>query len=260
MNRATTVRTRVDDELWHVTLDRPDRGNAVDPTLARDLLAALRDRPPATRAVLLDGSGPHFCVGGDVRGFAAADEPGESVGRLASEWHGAVRALVACEVPVVGAAHGAIAGAGVGLISACDLVLCARSARIRPAYIALGFSPDGGTTWGLTRALGRARTLDLLLADGELSGEEALAAGLVSRVVEDDVLASSARALAVQLARGPVRAMVRTRALVDRATNSGLGDQLEEEARQIAESADDPEGREGVRAFVERRTPDFLAT
>jgi 2-(1,2-epoxy-1,2-dihydrophenyl)acetyl-CoA isomerase len=253
----TAVDGRADGGVWVVTLDRPDAGNALDPAMARALAAAFRERPAGTRAVLLLGSGERFCVGGDVATFASAEDPGAFVGQLARDWHEVVRLVLACPVPVVAGIQGAVAGAAVGLLGACDVVVCARSTKIRAGYGALGFSPDGGTSWTLTRALGAARALELVLTNGTLPAAQAHEAGLVARLVEDDDLPASALALAAQLAAGPVRAMVRTRSLVRAAAVRTLDDQLDEEARLIAESAADPEGREGVRAFVERRAPDF---
>ena len=251
------VRTEADGDVWRVTLDSAGTGNAVDPAMAAALGEALRARPPRTRAVLLLAEGERFCVGGDVRGFAAAADPGAEVGRLAAGWHEVVRTLLACPVPVVAGVHGAVAGAGVGLLGACDVVVCARSTRIRPAYAAIGFSPDGGTSWTLAHALGPARALDLVLTNGTLDVAEAHACGLVARVVPDSELRAAATELAHALAAGPVRAMVRTRALVRDAAVRTLDEHLDDEARLIAESAGDPEGREGVRAFVEKRRPDF---
>jgi 2-(1,2-epoxy-1,2-dihydrophenyl)acetyl-CoA isomerase len=257
MAAGQRVHTGVDGDVWRVTLDSPATGNAVDPAMATALGEALHTRPPETRAVLLLAEGERFCVGGDVRGFAAAEDPGTEVGRLAVDWHEVVRALLASPVPVVAGVHGAVAGAGVGLLGACDVVVCARSTRIRPAYGAIGFSPDGGTSWTLAHALGPARALDLVLTNGTLDAAEAQACGLVARVVEDGELRDAAVALAHTLAAGPVRAMVRTRALVRGAAVRTLEEHLDDEARLIAESAGDPEGREGVRAFVEKRRPDF---
>lgn len=253
----TEVSGGVDGGVWRITLDRPDAGNALDPAMAHALAAALRERPEHTRAVLLLGSGERFCVGGDVASFASAEDPGGFVGQLARDWHEVVRLVLACPVPVVAGVHGAVAGAAIGLLGACDVVVCARSTKIRAGYGALGFSPDGGTSWVLTRALGAARALDLVLTNGTLTAAQAHEAGLVARLVEDDDLQPSATALAAQLAAGPVRAMVRTRSLVRAAAVRTLDHQLDEEARLIAESAADPEGREGVQAFLERRTPDF---
>jgi 2-(1,2-epoxy-1,2-dihydrophenyl)acetyl-CoA isomerase len=192
-----------------------------------------------------------------VHAFADAADPGAFVGQLAHDWHEVVRLVINCPVPVIAGVQGAVAGAAVGLIGACDIVVCGRSTKIRPAYGAIGFSPDGGSSWALARALGAPRALELMLTNGTLTAADAHLFGLVGRLVEDDEVHQSAVALAQQIANGPVRAMVRTRALVRRAAVRTLDEQLDDEAQLIAESAADPEGIEGVRAFVAKRTPDF---
>lgn len=252
-----SVLTGADGDVWRITLDSPGTGNALTPALAADLAAALGARPDATRVVLLLANGPRFCVGGNVRAFAGADDLGAFVGQLARDWHQVLRTLLSSPVPVVAGVHGAVAGAGVGLVGACDVVVCARTTTLRPAYAGLGFSPDGGTSWALTRALGAPRALDLMLTNGALTAAEAHLGGLVARLVEDDDLRAAAEQVARELAAGPTRAMVRTRALVRAAATRSLDEHLDDEARLIAESAADAEGREGVRAFVEKRAPDF---
>lgn len=251
------VLTEADGDVWRITLDRPETGNALDPAMAKGLAAAFADRPEETRAVLLLGNGPRFCVGGDVRSFADAEDPGAFVGQLAHDWHQVIRTMLYCPVPVIAGVQGAVAGAAVGLMGACDLVVCARSTKIRPAYGAIGLSPDGGTSWALARSLGAPRALDLMLTNGSLTAAEAHLSGLVARLVEDEDVHETAIAVAREIANGPVRALVRTRALVRRAATRTLEEQLDDEARLIADSAADPEGREGVRAFVEKRSPDF---
>ena len=253
----STVLTEVDGDVWRITLNRPDAGNALTPALAAELAAAFADRPAETRAILLLGNGPRFCVGGDVQSFSDAEDTGAFVGQLAHDWHEVIRLLLSTPVPVVAGIHGAVAGAGLGLVGACDVVVCARGTKLRPAYGAIGFSPDGGSSWALARALGAPRALELMLTNGSLSAADAHLLGLVGRLVEDDDLRESAIALAHEIAAGPVRAMVRTRALVRRAAVRTLEEQLDDEAQLIAESAADPEGREGVRAFIEKRAPDF---
>ncbi|WP_336032919.1 enoyl-CoA hydratase/isomerase family protein [Geodermatophilus sp. FMUSA9-8] len=251
------VATEVDGDVWTVTLDRPEAGNAIDPAMAAALADALDARPAGARAVLLLGRGERFCVGGDVRAFAGADDLPAFIGRLAEDWHAVVRRLLDSPVPVVAGVQGAVAGAGVGLVGACDVVVSARSTRFRPAYGALGLSPDGGSSWVLARTLGAPLALDLMLTDGTLTAVEAHRYGLVARLVEDEELPGAAVELARRLAAGPVRAMVRTRGLVRRAATRTAAEQLDDEARLIAESAADPEGREGVRAFTAKRPPDF---
>jgi 2-(1,2-epoxy-1,2-dihydrophenyl)acetyl-CoA isomerase len=254
------VRTELDGDVWHVTLDHGAAGNAIDLAMAEQLESALAARPAPARAVLLTAAGPRFCVGGDVRTFAAAaDDLPTMIGRLAETWHRAIRAVLYCEVPVVAGVHGAVAGAGLGLLGACDIVVCARNTKLRPGYGGLGLTPDGGTSWALTRALGAPRALELMLTDGTLSAADAHLFGLVARLVDDEELAAAAVELAHQVAAGPVRSMVRTRGLVRRAAVRTLEEQLVDEERLIRESAADPESAEGVAAFLAHRRPDFRA-
>ncbi|WP_369131740.1 enoyl-CoA hydratase/isomerase family protein [Modestobacter sp. I12A-02662] len=261
MTSPALVTTAVDGDVWRITLDSPATGNALDLPMAEQLLAALAGRPEEARALLLLGNGPRFCVGGNVTDLAASDDLPRLIGQLAQRWHEVVRTLLYTPVPVVAGVHGEVAGAGIGLLGACDIVVCGRKTKLRPAYGSLGLSPDGGSSWALTRALGAPRALELLLTDGSLTAADAHQAGLVARLVDDERLGEAAVALASQVAAGPIRAMVRTRGLVRRAAIRTLEDQLDEEARLIEESAADPEGREGVRASAEKRRPDFrLAT
>ena len=256
----TTPRTRVttalDGDVWRLVLDAGDTANPADRELAEQLAAAVDARPEQARAVLLLSTGRDFCVGVDPAALAAADDLTGYVRELSAAWHRVVQALLHCPVPVVAGVHGSVAGAGIGLLGACDLVLCGRSTRLHPAYGSLGLSPDGGTSWALTRALGAPRALELLLTDGSLTAADAHSSGLVARLVDDEELTEVTTALAHAVAAGPVRAMVRTRGLVRRAAVRTL-EQLDDEARLIAESAADPESREGIAAALAGRTPDF---
>jgi 2-(1,2-epoxy-1,2-dihydrophenyl)acetyl-CoA isomerase len=253
------VTTRLDGDVWQVTLDHPQTGNALDLAMATQLADALTARPEQSRAVLLLAAGEHFSAGPDVAGYAAADDLAGLLGQVAEQWHRVIHAALHSPVPVLAVVHGTVAGAAVGLLGACDVVVCARSTKLRPGSTALGLSPDGGTTWALTRALGAPRALELLLTDGTLSAADAHHFGLVGRLVDDEDATRAAVELAAGVAAGPVRAMVRTRALVRRAATRLLDEQLDDEARLVAESAADPEGREGVAAARDGRRPDFRA-
>jgi 2-(1,2-epoxy-1,2-dihydrophenyl)acetyl-CoA isomerase len=253
-----------DGGVLRVVLDDPDAGNVIGRELVAGLLAGLDAAAgDAVRCVLLTTSGPNFCMGGDIRYFSPADgeAPGgvsEKIGDLAGHLHVVMRRLRDVRVPVVTAVRGWAAGAGIGLALAGDVVLLAESARMRPGYIGLGFAPDGGTSWRLTRGLGPARAMDLLMTNGTLTAAAALAAGLVSRVVPDDELDAAALELARRLAAGPTRALVRTRDLVRAAAGeASLDAHLDAEAAAIAASAGEPDGLEGVAAFLSKRRPEF---
>jgi 2-(1,2-epoxy-1,2-dihydrophenyl)acetyl-CoA isomerase len=259
-----TVRLEPDGRVLRVVLDDPDAGNVVGHELVTGLLAAADAAAgDGVGCLLLTASGPNFCLGGDIRFFTpaggeSADGVGAKIGELADALHLVLRRLRDVPVPVVTAVQGWAAGAGIGLALAGDVVLLAASARMRPGYVGLGYSPDGGVSWRLTRGLGAARATDLLMTNGILTAADALAAGLVSRVVPDDELPDAALDLARALAAGPTRALLRTRDLV-RAADSGaaLDAQLEAEAAAIAACAAEPDGLEGVAAFLAKRRPSF---
>jgi 2-(1,2-epoxy-1,2-dihydrophenyl)acetyl-CoA isomerase len=252
------VATALDGDVWQIALDAADTGNPVDTVMAGQLAEALARRPAQARVVLLLTTGRDFCVGADVRGLAGAD-PATRVVELSTAWHRVVRAVLGCPVPVLAAVQGVVAGAGIGLLGACDLVVCGRSTKLRPTYGSLGLTPDGGTSWALTRALGAPRALELLLTDGVLTAADAHTFGLVARLVDDEILHAEVTTLARAIAAGPVRTMVRTRGLVRRAAVRALEEQLADEERLIRESAADSEGREGLAALLAGRRPDFRA-
>ena len=243
------LRCAVSDAARHGSLD-------FDAVCA--VTAALRTLEPGVGAVLLAGEGPHFCTGADVGALAAtgaAEDPRSAVRELAEELHELVRALVEVPVPVVAAVRGWAAGAGMSLVLAADIAVAGVSTRLRPAYPAIGLTPDGGLSWTLPRAVGAARARQILLTDRVLDADEALALGLVATVVPDDEVAAEADGLAQRLADGPTRALGRTKRLVR--AHGDLDAHLDAEADAIAESVVDAEGREGVAAFRERRTPRF---
>jgi 2-(1,2-epoxy-1,2-dihydrophenyl)acetyl-CoA isomerase len=255
--KSPTVRADRGGRLLTITLDRPGQANALDMTTARQLRDAVRLIDDGVGCVLLRAEGANFCVGGDIRAFAAAPEPGKFLGELAAVVHDAVLALAAGPSPVVAAVNGWAAGAGMSLAACADITIAAESARFRSAYSAIGLSPDCGLTWTLPRLVGRARAADLMLTNRPVGAAEAAAIGLAARVVADDSLLADARALAAELASGPTGAFERIRKLLDASDRSTLADQLDAEAASIAACADHREGRAGVAAFTAGRRPVF---
>jgi 2-(1,2-epoxy-1,2-dihydrophenyl)acetyl-CoA isomerase len=254
---VTAAVTRTGRVLRCVVSDAARHGS-LDFDAVCAVTAALRTLEPGVGAVLLAGEGPHFCTGADVGALAAtgaAEDPRSAVRELAEELHELVRALVEVPVPVVAAVRGWAAGAGMSLVLAADIAVAGVSTRLRPAYPAIGLTPDGGLSWTLPRAVGAARARHILLTDRVLDADEALALGLVATVVPDDEVVAEADGLAQRLADGPTRALGRTKRLVR--ADGDLDAHLDAEADAIAESVVDPEGREGVAAFRERRAPRF---
>lgn len=246
------------DRVRHYVMSAADRGSTLDHEGMRQAMAAMRNPSPDTGAILLTGAGANFCTGGDVGAFAGAgSHVGAAVEAMAGEFHGFARALAACPVPVIAAVHGWAAGAGLSIVCLADIVIAGSSARFRPAYPGIGFSPDGGMSWTLPRLVGAARARHILLTDQVLDASQALEAGLVAVVVPDSQLATEAEGLARRIAAGPTAALGRIKRLIRDGESRDLDSSLDAETIAIAASAAGAEGREGVRAFRERRPPRF---
>ncbi|MEU0810618.1 enoyl-CoA hydratase-related protein [Streptomyces sp. NPDC005970] len=249
-----------DGGLARVTLRRGEAGNAIDLDMARGLLDAARTcAAEAVRAVLLTGEGKSFCVGGDLREFSrlSGEALHQHLTTVTAALHDALRTFAASDAPVVAAVQGAVAGAGIGLAASADVTLAAADASFTAAYTGIGYSPDAGVSWFLPRLIGPKRALDLLLTNRRTPAAEAADIGLVSRVVATDRLAAEAARTAEALRRGPTTAFGATRRLVAAGLTADLGPHLDREARAIAAAAASDAGREGVAAFLGKRTPEF---
>lgn len=248
------------DGVATLRLARPDNANAIDMQLGRELLdASLRCRDQDVRAVVIAGSGRNFCFGGDLKAMAGRAGGAEGpVFELATLLHGAIAQFVRLDAPVIAAVNGTAAGAGLSLVLMADLAIATAGARFAPAYTAVGLTPDGGMTFLLPRAAGRKRAMELLMTNRVLNSHEALEWGLINRVVADEDLQNAAQTLARQLACGPRSAFGSIKRLIADAQGD-LEGQLAREADAIARAAAGPEGREGVRAFIEKRKADFMS-
>src|SRR5580700_492716 len=256
---APTVQVETRGAVALVTLNRKDSGNAINLQMAMDLLAAAMTcaRNAAVRAVVLSGAGRHFCFGGDLRAMASRDTSGEDyIRELTTYLHAAISNFVRMDAPVVAAVNGTAAGAGVGLVAMADLALCGRSSKFNLAYTNAGLTPDGGTSFLLPRVIGARRTMELLLLNRPLPAQQALDWGLVNEVVEDGELLERALELAGQLADGATGAFGLTKRLVAHSLGA-LESHMTLESETIASQAASVDGVEGIRAFLEKRKPDF---
>ena len=244
-----------------VTLDRPKAANALSPAMAAELaaVAVACDADRGVRAVVLTGAGERqFCGGGDLRSFAAAGDGARAlVLDMTKNLHSAVARLARLDAPVIVALNGTAGGGGMSLALAGDLMFAAEHAKLTMAYTRAGLSPDGSSTYFLARAVGLRRAAELTLLNRTLTAREALEWGLVNRVLPSAELMPAALETAAQLAAGPTQAFgVAKRLLLDGFARS-LDTQMEHESRGIADCLSSPDGREGVRAFLEKRKPEF---
>ncbi|OGL14337.1 MAG: enoyl-CoA hydratase [Candidatus Rokubacteria bacterium RIFCSPLOWO2_12_FULL_71_22] len=243
-----------------ITLNRPEAFNALNLTLGRELFHATLevDEDPDVRAVVITGAGRAFCAGGDVKDFADnLPRIGVLVKELTTYLHGAVSRLCRSDKPVIMAVNGVAAGGGFSFALCGDIVLAGESARFTMAYAKIAATPDGSSSYFLPRLIGLRRALELYMTNRVLSAREALAWGLVTRVVPDGELAGAAAGLARELALGPTRAFGGAKRLFHQSTWESLETQMELEAQAIAASGHTEDFAAGVTAFANKRTPTF---
>ncbi len=241
-----------------VTLNRPESANSINLQMAMDLLAAAMtcSHNNNVRAVVLTGAGRNFCVGGDLRSIASEGVDSGYLRELTGYLHSAISHFVRMGPPVIAAINGTAAGAGVSLGAMADLALCGRSSKFNLAYTNAGLTPDGGASFLLPRVIGARRAMELLLLNRPLLAPQALEWGLVNEVVDDAELLDRALDLAGQLADGPTGAYGQTKRLVAHSLGA-LESHMTLESETIALQAATVDGVEGIRAFLEKRKPDF---
>ena len=246
-----------------ITLNQPQLFNPLDAVSGVELVQALEqaDRERSVRALVLTGAGKAYAAGGNVRLMGdllqKGERPGPWFSDIGATLNRSIITLRRLSKPVVCALNGVAAGGGLGWCLACDLVVAARSARLDPGYIRIALSPDGGATALITRLIGHKRATEFFLLGQALETETALAWGLINRVVDDGVVLEEALKLAGLLAQGPRHALAATKALLGRAALGDLAGLVEDERSMLLELADEPDFVEGIKAFFERRKPDF---
>lgn len=247
-----------------LTLNRPERLNALSAKMLDSLIAALRRlaADPAVGAIVLTGAGRGFCSGGDVKAMAERGDPGSSPGleqRAADigSRHQIITLMRSIPKVVIGAINGPAFGAGLGLALACDLRIAALGARFGTAFAQVGFSGDFGGSYHLTMLVGAAKARELFLLGGAVDASAAAALGLVTRAVPDEALMDEAMGLARHIAAGPLIAYGYMKRNLLAAETASLQEVLDLEAFHQARTAMTEDHREAARAFVEKRRPVF---
>ena len=256
-----------DGPIATLSLNRPDALNALDFAMVDALVAASAELAvdPAVRVVILAGAGRHFMAGGDIRTFAGelTAEPRmrqQRFQRMVEDVHAAVETLHRMPQLLIGRVHGAVAGIGLSLTCACDLVVAADDAYFTSAYRHIALSPDGGASWALPRIVGARKAMEILLLGERFDAAEALRLGLVNRVVPASELHGVVDALARKLAAGPALAQRNTRRLLRSAATRTLSEQLQAEAVSFGACAAERDFVEGITAFLDKRPPRFGTT
>jgi 2-(1,2-epoxy-1,2-dihydrophenyl)acetyl-CoA isomerase len=263
-NESVSVDVR--DAVCWITFNRPKSLNAINDDLVAalaNITEALKDSTDV-RAVVMQGEGDHFMAGGDIKKFERAlaatmdkDELRQQFSSLLDNVHKVIFNMRALPQPIVASVKGAVAGAGVSMMLACDLVLAADSAFFTLAYCHLGVSPDGGSTYHLPRMVGLKRSFEIALLGDRFDAETAERWGMINRVVPTADLMEETEKLAKRLATGPSYAHAQAKKLLNNSLNNPIRTQLDAETAAFADCTTTADFREGVTGFIEKRSPEF---
>lgn len=241
-----------------IALNRPDVLNAFNRRMTDEIQSALKqaERDPDVRCIVFTGTGRAFSSGEDLKSRSAEGES-DFGSTLRERYNPIVLKMRNIEKPVLGSINGVAAGAGCSLALACDMRIASEKARFIEVFVRVGLVPDSGSSFFLPRLVGLGKALEMAFLGDEVGAEEALQLGLVNRVVPADQLESATQELALRLAKGPTKAIGLAKRAMNRALHMDLEHILDYEvhAQEAAGASDDH--KEGIAAFLEKRTPEF---
>lgn len=248
------------DGITRLTLNRPDKLNALTRAMMRDLQAALEEaaRSSECRVIVLTGAGRAFSAGQDLAdGVYVKGGPQPDLGLVLDQYNPVVRLIRTLPKPVIAAVNGIAAGAGASLALACDLVFAARSASFMQAFARIGLIPDCGSTWLLPRLIGDARARGLAMLAEPINAEKAEAWGLIWKAVDNDKLGDEVDAAAGRFASGPTYGFALQKRAFEGSAHNTLDAQLDLERALQSRAGASPDYAEGVEAFLGKRKPNF---
>jgi 2-(1,2-epoxy-1,2-dihydrophenyl)acetyl-CoA isomerase len=261
MGEAPVLSERV-GAVQVVTLNRPDRLNAMTKALVDALIAVLEDgaSDPGVRCLVLTGAGRGFCAGGDLGEVSSIADGVDTAAEEADllRMHRSSQLLHEMAKPTIAAVNGPCAGAGLSWACACDLRIAAASAVFRSSFVSAGLTGDFGSSWTLPRIVGAGKARELCLLNPKIDAAEALRIGLVAEVVPDDRFRARVLEVATQLAAQAPLALAGLKANLNDGEDLGFGDLLDREAARQAAAAGSADCLEAAHAFLERRPPVFV--
>lgn len=255
------ILTAVQNGVTTITLNRPEKLNAFAGTMREDLLAALiaAEADSGCRAVVVTGAGRAFSAGGDVESMRDLQKKrdAEALRRLLDAGRDVVLRIASMGQVVIGCINGIAAGAGCNLALACDYRIASDQAKLGESFVRIGLHPDWGGTWLLPRIVGRGRAVELMMTGRMVDATEALAIGLVDRVVPAADLLRETEALARSIAAGPPIAIAAIKRALTASDRNDLAEQLALESENQLRAFLSDDAAEGMSAFFEKRAPKF---
>jgi len=255
-----TVLLELTGPIARITLNRPDKLNSFNTTMHQELRDALRSVEHRARIIVLTGAGRGFCAGQDL-GERSMGSDGHAVDlgvTVETAWNPLIRRIVEMPQPIIARVNGVAAGAGANVALAADIVVAARSAKFIQSFSAIGLVPDSGGSWVLPRLVGQARAMGMTLTGEPLPAETAADWGLIWKCVDDDALDDEVDALAEKLASLPPLGLAATKKLIRSTWARTLEQELNEQRNEMRRLGYSEDYREGVAAFLEKRTPTFV--
>ena len=263
---SETVLVDIEDKVCWISFNRPNSMNAINLELLNALnhiITAVGDQD-GIRCVAIQGAGDNFMAGGDIKKFKAMldTEPDITARRYEFERtlhnvHEVIFKMRKLHQPIIAIVKGAVAGAGVSLMSACDLVAASEKSFFTLAYCHLGVSPDGGSTYHLPRMVGMKRAFEIALLGDRFDAATAEKWGLINWVFSDEDLDTEANKLILRLATGPSQAHGHAKALLNESLNNTINTQLDDEITRFINCTETSDFTEGVTAFIEKREAKF---
>src|SRR5215207_5935206 len=254
------ILTQQHENILEIAINRPEAYNALNLDVMLMLSDALASAATdeTIKGIMITGKGKAFCSGGDLKWISQqTGDAGSTLHRLAPQFHMAIIEIRRMGKPVVAALNGIAAGGGFSLALACDFRVMAESTILRQAYTSSGLSIDGGGTFALPRLVGLARAMEIMAFDDPISSAQALAWGLVTKVVPEEEVLAEAFSMLNALTKTALHSFAWSKRLMNESFQNTLETQLELERQGISDCAAHPDGQEGIKAFVEKRKPSF---
>jgi 2-(1,2-epoxy-1,2-dihydrophenyl)acetyl-CoA isomerase len=254
------IEIKQNGNVAEVTLNRPEAYNAFNLEMIMELATDLTrlSTDDSVRGIIIAGKGKAFCAGGDLKwAYEYSEKAGSSFHTLAAQLHLAVTEIRRMKKPVVAAINGIAAGAGFSLALACDFRIMEKSAILRQAYTSNGLCIDGGGTFTLPRIVGLARSLEIAAFDDPIPSASALTWGVITKIVDDGTVLEAAKIMLDRLSTKSLYSFGWSKKLLNDSFSNSLESHLELEREGLADCANNPDGQEGLQAFVEKRKPIF---